>query len=238
MMLANKSVLVVGGSSGIGLAVAREALARGAEVVIAARSQVKLDDAAATLGSRVRTVAIDVGREEDVARLFEAVPSYDHLVVTAVDPGYQPILELDLAVARRIIDSKLIGALLLAKHGTRRARPGGSITLTGGIAAERPSPNGAIVAAVNGALVSLARALALELAPLRVNVVSPGWIDTPVWDKVAGAGKSAAFESMARRLPTGRIGRADEVAHAIAFLMENELSTGSVLHVDGGHRLI
>jgi NAD(P)-dependent dehydrogenase (short-subunit alcohol dehydrogenase family) len=95
-----------------------------------------------------------------------------------------------------------------------------------------------VVAAVNGALGAFARALALELAPTRVNVVSPGWVDTPVWDRIAGDGKAAAFEQMARRLPVGRVGTPEDLAHAYLFLMENGFTTGVTLHVDGGHALV
>jgi len=146
-------------------------------------------------------------------------------------------LEVILA-AQRVIDSKLIGPLLLAKHGAPRIRTGGSIIFTSGIAAYRPSRGGAVVAAVNGALAALGRALALELAPIRVNVVSPGWVDTPVWDVVAGDRKGAVLSGMAERLPVQRVGTPADVARAFLFLMQSEYSTGTVLHIDGGQRLV
>jgi NAD(P)-dependent dehydrogenase (short-subunit alcohol dehydrogenase family) len=238
MNLERKRVLVVGGSSGIGFATARLALERGAEVVLASRSREKLAAAAKELGDRVRTVAVDIGREEDVGRMFAEVTDIDHIVTTAVDAAYQPVRQLDLTAAHKVINSKLVGALLLAKHGAPRLRPGGSLTFTAGIASERPGANGSVVAAVNGALGALARALSLELAPIRVNVVSPGWVDTPVWESIAGAGKADVLGKMAARLPVGRVGRPEDLAHAIAFLMESEFSTGTILHVDGGHRLV
>lgn len=238
--LGGATVVVVGGGSGIGLAVAREALARGAEVVLAGRTPARLERALAALdaGRRARAVAADVAREADVVRLFEEVPAADHLVATAVDPGYQPIAAFELDVARRVVDSKLLGALLLAKHGAPRLRPGGSLTFTTGIAAERPLPRGAMIAAVNGALASFVRAAALELAPLRVNALSPGWVDTEIWEAVAGDARQATFAAMAARLPARRIGRPEDLAHAAAFLMENGFTTGAVLHVDGGHPLV
>jgi NAD(P)-dependent dehydrogenase (short-subunit alcohol dehydrogenase family) len=107
-----------------------------------------------------------------------------------------------------------------------------------GIAAERPGPGGAVVAAVNGALMSLVRALALELAPVRVNALSPGWIDTPFWDTFAGDAKPQRFEQHARRLPVRRMGTPEDTAHAALFLLGNGFTTGEVLHVDGGHRLV
>lgn len=240
MLVDNEHVVVVGGSSGIGLGVARAVLALGARVTIAGRSSERLARAQRELGDddRVRAIAADIGNEDDVIRLFDVAGPIDHLVTTAVDAAYQPITELETTAARRVIDSKLVGALLLAKHGAPRIRAGGSITFTSGIAAYRPSRGGAVVAAVNGALAALGRALAIELAPIRVNVVSPGWVDTPVWDTVAGDRKADVLSAMADRLPVGCVGTPDDLAPAFIYLMRSAYSTGTVLHVDGGHRLV
>ncbi len=242
MDITNRKIVVVGGSSGMGLGVVRAALAKGAELVIVGRSQERIERVASEFAetNRVQTVAADVTREDDVRRLFETVGHFDHLVVTAASNlVYQPIRELDLDAARLTIDAKLIAALLLAKHAAAHIDEHGSITFTAGIAAERPMPTAAVVAAVNGALFSLAYALAVALAPIRVNAISPGWIDTPVWDSSAlGANKPAMFEQMAQRLPAGRIGQPEDIGHAVLFLMENEFTTGTILRVDGGHRLV
>ena len=240
MMFDGQHVVVVGGSSGIGLGTARAVLAAGARVTIVGRSPERLARARRELGdeSQVRAIAADIGQETDVVHLFEAAGDLDHLVTTAVDASYQPVTELEPAAAQRVIDSKLIGPLLLAKHGAPRIRTGGSITFTSGIAAYRPSRGGAVVAAVNGALAALGRALALELAPIRVNVVSPGWVDTPVWDVVAGDRKGAVLSEMAERLPVRRVGTPADVARAFLFLMQSQYSTGTVLHIDGGQRLV
>lgn len=240
MTLDGQHVVVVGGSSGIGLGAAHAVLAAGARVTIVGRSPERLARARRELGdeTQVRAIAADIAQETDVVRLFEAAGDLDHLVTTAVDASYQPVTELEPAAAQRVIDSKLIGPLLLAKHGAPRIRTGGSITFTSGIAAYRPSRGGAVVAAVNGALAALGRALALELAPIRVNVVSPGWVDTPVWDVVAGDRKGAVLSGMAERLPVQRVGTPADVARAFLFLMQSEYSTGTVLHIDGGQRLV
>jgi NAD(P)-dependent dehydrogenase (short-subunit alcohol dehydrogenase family) len=239
-MVNDEHVVVVGGSSGIGLGVARAVLALGARVTIAGRSSERLAHARRALGDddRVRAIAADIGNEDDVIRLFDLAGPIDHLVTTAVDAAYQSVTELEPTAARRVIDSKLVGALLLAKHGAPCIRAGGSITYTSGIAAYRPSRGGAVVAAVNGALAALGRALAIELAPVRVNVVSPGWVDTPVWDTVAGDRKADVLSAMADRLPVGRVGTPDDLAPAFIYLMRSAYSTGTVLHVDGGHRLV
>ncbi|NTX63609.1 SDR family oxidoreductase [Myxococcus sp. CA051A] len=238
MTLEQQHVVVVGGSSGIGLGVAQAALEQGARVTLVSRSPEKLAQAAEQLGSpdRVRTVSADATEEDAVRRLFEVLPPVNHVVVTAVEARYLPIKEMDFAAARRIIDSKLMAAFHVAKHA--RLQPGGSLVFTTGIASVRPMKNGSVIAAVNGAIESAVRAWALELAPVRVNVLSPGWIDTPVWDAVAGDAKGPLLEQHARRLPVGRIGTTTDTGHAAVFLMNNGFTTGEVLHVDGGHPLV
>jgi NAD(P)-dependent dehydrogenase (short-subunit alcohol dehydrogenase family) len=238
----SETILIVGGSSGMGLCLARSLMADGARVVIAGRSVDRLRraaDALADVGD-VRTIAADITREDDVIRLFAECGDLDHIVSTAADieGAYELLPALDVAAARKVVDSKFIGPLLLAKHGAARLAGKGSITFTSGIAAYRPAARGSVVAGVNGALESLAYALAIELAPIRVNVVSPGWVDTPIWKQVAGDEASARLNDMAKRLPVGRIGQAADIADGIRFLMRNGFATGSVLHLDGGHRLV
>jgi len=235
-----KRIIVVGGGSGIGKGIVRAAQQADADVVLVGRSIERLEEVIADLprGAGTRAIAADVTNEADVVRLFDEAGSFDHLVSTVADLAYQPVREFDLAAARRSVDSKLMSALLLAKHGCARARPGGSLTFLSGIAAYRPLTRGAMVAAVNGALASLAYALALELAPLRVNVVSPGWVDTPIWDVVAGEKKHQMQAQMADRLPVGRIGQPDDIAQAVLSVMANGFMTGTVVHVDGGQRLV
>ncbi|WUJ73231.1 SDR family oxidoreductase [Kribbella soli] len=231
-------VVIVGGSSGMGRALAAELVAQGSEVTIAGRSPGKLDAVRRELG--VHTVAMDLGIERDIERLFATTGKVNHIVTTAADVGgaYQPISEYDVDAARAAVDSKLLGPLLLAKHGASVLEPGGSIVFTSGIAAYRPGPRASLLAALNGALASLAAALAVELAPIRVNVVSPGWVATPIWQDVAGDAAPATLAAMADRLPVGRIGRTQDIAAAIIALLRNGFITGTVLHADGGHRLV
>ena len=235
-------VLIVGGSSGMGLALARRLLEEGAEVIIAGRSEERLARARQDLAkaAHLRTAALDIAEERQIAAFFAQSGPLDHIVSTAADiaGAYQLLPSLDIAAVRRMFDTKLIGPLLLAKHGAPVLSPGGSITFTSGIAAYRPAPRGSAVAAANGALASLAAALAVELGPIRVNAVSPGWVDTPIWETVAGDAKAATLEAMAERLPVGRIGQPEDIADAIRFLMRNTFVTGTVLHVEGGHRLV
>lgn len=242
MIDTDSKLLIAGGSSGMGLALARLSLDLGAQVVLVGRDQAKLARAGTTLGGRGRLelLTADITCEDAVAKLFETVGDLDHIVCTAADirGAYELLPALDLQAARQAMESKVFGPMLLAKHGAPRLRPSGSITLTSGIAAYRPMPRGTVVAAINAALEGLVRALAVELAPIRVNAVSPGWVDTPIWEFVAGDRKDAMLAGMAERLPVGRVGRPEDIAQAIAFLVGNGFTTGTVLHVEGGHRLI
>ena len=240
--IAKSKIVVVGGSSGMGLALARRCLDSGAEVVIVGRSDEKLKRASEALQNPagLSAIAADIADEDQVADLFAQIGRLDHIVSTAADieGAYELLPSVDLKAAQRVVESKFYGPLLLAKHGAPQLSANGSITFTSGIAAYRPAARGSVVAAVNAALEGLVRALAVELAPIRVNAVSPGWVDTPIWSFVAGDKKDETLDAMAKRLPVGRVGQPDDIADAIAFLMGNGFTTGTVLHVEGGHRLI
>ncbi|NEJ72413.1 SDR family oxidoreductase [Rhizobium phaseoli] len=236
------NVVIVGGSSGMGLALARRLLDEGASVTIAGRSKERLAAACRHLDDhpKLGTCAVDISREEEVAALFRDSEPVNHIVSTAADieGAYQLLPSIELAAAQRVVESKFYGPLLLAKYGAAHLPPSGSITFTSGIAAYRPAARGSVVAAVNAALEGLVRALAVELAPIRINAVSPGWVDTPIWSVVAGDAKQATLDAMAQRLPAGRVGQPEDIADAIRFLIGNGFSTGTILHVEGGHRLV
>lgn len=240
--LMGKKVVVVGGSSGIGLGVASAALARGAELVIIGRSQDKMLKAQRALSTdgHVKTVTADMTLEHEIAAAFAGIGAFDHLVSTAgMPPPGDPILETDADKVRRFVENKLIGAVLLSKYAARELAPGGSMTFTSGINKDKPPvPGGAVVSAIAGSFSYFARALSLELAPARVNIVSPGWVDTPMFDELVGDAKAGYFEAMAARLPVGRIAVPADVAPAYIYAMESDFTTGETLHIDGGQRLI
>jgi len=203
--LDGKKVIIFGGSSGIGLGVAKAALEKGAEVFIAGRSSAKLKAAEKALGKnpKLRSIAADMTKEADVARAFEQAGAIDHFVTTAgTPPADMPIGDIDLEATRRFIDDKMISTMTLAKYASKALKRGGSMVLTSGINKDKPPvPGGSVVTAVAGSFGYFAHALALELAPTRVNVVSPGWVDTPMFDEIVGDAKLGYFEDMAARLP-------------------------------------
>ncbi|MGV9664884.1 SDR family oxidoreductase [Nocardia niigatensis] len=231
--------VVVGGGSGMGQAIADALLAAGNEVIIVGRSERRLADAVRELGSgKLTAVAADITDEEQVSRLFETVGTVDHVITTAADlrGSYGPIATFDFAQGSGFLDTKLIGSMLLAKHA--RLSENGSLTFISGIAAYRPAVGGAMVATVNAALEGLARALAIELSPIRVNVVSPGWVLTDIWESMPWEDKAERLAAMAEKLPAKRLGQPDDIAAAVLSLLGNRFITGTVLHVDGGHRLV
>jgi NAD(P)-dependent dehydrogenase (short-subunit alcohol dehydrogenase family) len=220
--LSNEKVLIVGGSSGMGLALARACLEVGSMVTIVGRDKDRLRRAREELGepASLATFAVDIAQEAQVIDLFKGIGPLDHIISTAADieGAYELLPALKLEAAQRVVASKLYGPLLLAKHGAPVLSQGGSMTFVSGIAAYRPMARGSIVAAVNAALEGLVRALAVELAPIRVNAVSPGWIDTPIWSLVAGDKKDDTLSAMAKRLPVGRVGAsADTVPDSRAW---------------------
>jgi NAD(P)-dependent dehydrogenase (short-subunit alcohol dehydrogenase family) len=235
------NLMIIGGGSGMGLALARTALlGEDMDVTIVGRSADRLAAARADLDrsapGRITTLTADIGREADVAALFDRVERVDHVAVTAADATgvYGRSADVATTTARAVLDVKLLGAWFVGKHAAGRVT--GSITYTSGINAYRPNGSNTIMAAANGALASLAYGLAIELAPVRVNVISPGWVDTPIWDQL-GMDKRAAFTDLAGRLPARRIGTPDDIAQAFLSVMRNGFITATVLHVDGGHRL-
>lgn len=242
MKLDGKKVVIAGGSSGIGLAIARSILSEGGEAILVGRTQARLARAVSELDGdeRCRSFVCDVANETQVAELADKVGPIDHLVITA--PGdlvYKPFEDITLSEARKAIDVKLIGAFLMVKYLRPVLSSMGSIVLTAGINAHIPPGRSSVISAANGALEAFARALAVELGPIRVNVLSPGWVDTPIWSAIADdTVKAQMFQDMADRLPVGRIGSPEDIAQAAMLLLDNAYMTGSVLHVEGGRRLL
>jgi NAD(P)-dependent dehydrogenase (short-subunit alcohol dehydrogenase family) len=230
-LLKDTRILVVGGSSGIGLATAAAAAA-GAAVTIASRSQAKLDAALTGLGLKARAVILDTGDEVAVARFFAGEAAWDHIVISAAQTASGPVRTLALADAKAAMESKFWGAYRVARAARIAER--GSLTFVSGVLSVRPSPGAVLQGAINAALEALARGLALELAPIRVNAVSPGLIATPLWSAMADDKREAMFAGATARLPARRIGQPEDIAKAVLFLATTPFATGSTVRVDGG----
>ena len=229
-MLAGQKVVVVGGSSGIGLATAEMAKADGADVVIASRNAERLRATAERLG--VKGIAADVTDDGSVAQLFRACGPVDHVVVTAAQLRTGPFKSVSMDDVRLTMEGKFWGAWRVARAA--EIRPGGSLTLISGFLSVRPRPNSAIVSAANGALESLTRALALELKPVRVNCVSPGIIDTPIRAAMPEAARKELLANTAAALPVGRVGLGEDIARQILAFIGNGFASGAIVYIDGG----
>jgi NAD(P)-dependent dehydrogenase (short-subunit alcohol dehydrogenase family) len=230
MSLAGKKVVVVGGSSGIGLATAELAKREGAAVIIASRNATRLDAIAEKLNAIA--IATDVTNDESVENLFRRAGPVDHVVITAAQLRTGPFKTVPMDDVRSTMESKFWGAWRVARAA--EFRPGGSLTLVTGYLSVRPRPNSAIVGAVNGALESLTKGLALELAPVRVNAVSPGIIDTPIRAAMPEEARRDMLAKTAAALPVGRVGLGEDVAQQILAFMNIGFATGSIVYLDGG----
>jgi NAD(P)-dependent dehydrogenase (short-subunit alcohol dehydrogenase family) len=234
MQLKDKKVVVVGGSSGIGLSTAELAKREGADVVISSRNAERLDAAAKSLNATA--IAADVTSDESVAELFAKCGPVDHVVVTAAQLRTGPFKTVKMEDVRATMESKFWGAWRVARAA--EFRPGGSLTLVSGYLSVRPRPNSAIIGAANGALESLARSLALELAPVRVNAVSPGIIDTPIRAAMPEEARRDMLAKTAASLPVGRVGVGDDIARQILAFMTIGFATGSIVYLDGGALMV
>jgi NAD(P)-dependent dehydrogenase (short-subunit alcohol dehydrogenase family) len=236
--LEGSRILVIGGSSGIGFAVARAALDHGAQVTIASSSPGRLSDAVDRLGDG-EGVCLDVTQEAAVQTFFAGAGAFDHIVFTAADWGqvdHVPFAEIDLAAAAALFQVRFWGALAVAKHAGGSVAPGGSITLTNGMAAHRPQKGLAAATAMAGAIEHLVLGLAVELAPVRVNGVCPGAIRTEAWDELPEDFRRFQERRLAGQL-LPRAAAPAEIAEAYLYLMRGTYTTGQILRVEGGWSL-
>ena len=237
MSLTEKQVVIFGGSSGIGLATARAAVAQGARVTIVGRSIEKLNAARNELGD-VKTVAADAADEPAVKRVFDDLPAVDHILNAAGSFVGGTVLENSAEFYRAAFEARLWGSFHIVRAAASKIQSGGSVVLTGGVSTARPAAGAWATSVATAAAEQMARALALELAPIRVNAVSPGWTDTTMWDGVFQSSKTEILRSVAEKLLTKRIASAEEIAQAVIFLMSNDSVTGEIINVEGGARLV
>jgi NAD(P)-dependent dehydrogenase (short-subunit alcohol dehydrogenase family) len=232
-------IVIIGGTSGLGFATAEAAAREGASIVIGSSSRERIDRAVAAMPSGTQGFTVDVSREDDIARFFRDVGAFDHLVYTAGESlTLDPLSTMSLEVAREAFTRRYWGALAAVKYGRESIRPGGSIVLTTGVAKDRPQFGWTVAASICGAVDALTRALAIELAPIRVNAVSPGVVRTPLWGNLTEADRETLFRSVGEALPVGRIGEPSDIAEAYLYLMRERFTTGQVITVDGGTVLV
>ncbi|HWE91606.1 MAG TPA: SDR family oxidoreductase [Pseudonocardiaceae bacterium] len=236
--MSDRTALVVGGTSGIGLATARQLLNRGADVHVTGRGQARLDELTAS-DPGLHGHRADGGDGDQMAALVESIGQLDWLVIALSGAqGAGPIGELDLGVLRNAFDAKFWAHLTTLQAALPRLAPTGSITFISAASARASLPGTAGLAAINGALEAIVKPLAVELAPIRVNAVSPGITDTPWWSGLPADDRAAYFVQAAQSLPARRVPTADEVAEAVVLAATNPNITGTVLETDGGARLV
>jgi NAD(P)-dependent dehydrogenase (short-subunit alcohol dehydrogenase family) len=236
--LLGQIVVVIGGSAGIGLETARRARAEGAEVVLTARNHQRLEQVALELGAR-STAAFDANDLNALERFFEDLPTpIDHLIITGPGPGYKPPLEMDTEEARAAISEHMLLALAVARNAAAKVRPGGTLVLMGGTGGRRIRRGSAIVSAVTAAMPAFTASLALDLAPVRVNLIAPGFVDTPLSAALLGDDLEKRREELRATLPIGRVVGPADVAALAVHLMVNTAVTGATFDLDGGQQFV
>ena len=236
--LLGRTVILIGGSAGIGLETARRARSEGAEVVLAGRDPERLERAALEVGAR-SSASLDADDPAALERFFSALPDpIDHVLVTAGGPHYGPLLEMDGAQVREAVGGHIVVALEVARNIVSRVRPGGTLLLMSGTGGRRISRDLGIVSAATAALPPFAAALALELAPVRVNVIAPGFVDTPLSASLLGDGLDARREELRTTLPIGRVVGPADVAALAVHIMTNTALTGATYDIDGGQQFV
>lgn len=239
MSLDGQRVVIIGGTSGIGLASATAAACEGAAVVIVSSNHGRVRDAVDQLPDATEGQVVDVRSEHAVRELFDRLGAFDHLVYTAGEPlALEELQTLSLERAREFFEIRYFGALAAVKHASSTIRPGGSIVLSSGSAGARPQKGWTIAASITGATEALTRALAVELAPVRVNAVAPGVVRTELWEGIPQAEREAFYNTVGEAMLTGRVGEPDEIAQTHLYLMRDRFITGAVIPVDGGARLV
>ncbi|TWD81741.1 NAD(P)-dependent dehydrogenase (short-subunit alcohol dehydrogenase family) [Kribbella amoyensis] len=235
--LTGQTVVVIGGSLGIGLETARLARAEGAEVIVTARSADRLQEVGRELGAT--TAAFDALDFAALHRFFDDLPDQvDHVLITGPGPYYAPLADLDPAEVRRDVESHLLLPIEVARHATKKVRPGGTLLFMGGTGGRRVAEGLSIIGALTAAMPALTRNLALELAPVRANLIAAGFVDTPLSATLLGDQLEARRDQLRTTLPIRRVVGPEDIAALAVHLMTNTAITGATLDIDGGQQLV
>jgi NAD(P)-dependent dehydrogenase (short-subunit alcohol dehydrogenase family) len=236
--LAGQTVVVIGGSAGIGLETARRARAEGADVILTGRDPDRLKQAALEVGAQ-RTVAFDATDPAALHRFFQDLPEpIDHVMVTGPGPHYAPLADLDRDRAHRDFDAHQWLAVAVAQHAVGRVRPGGTLLFMGGTGGRRPGTGRALISAATAALPALIANLAVEVAPVRVNLIAAGFVDTPLSARLLGDDLDARRDQLRATLPIGRVVGPADVAALAVHIMINTALTGATYDIDGGQQFV
>ncbi|HVJ55077.1 MAG TPA: SDR family oxidoreductase [Aliidongia sp.] len=239
MTLKDKRLVVLGGTSGLGFATAAAAAREGAHLVVASAKEELVSQALVRLPAGTEGHVADFTHEDQVRDLFGRIGAFDHLVYTAGDALLlSDFAETSIADARRAFEVRVWGAMTAVKYGAPHIRAGGSIVLTTGIASQRPAKGWVVPSSLLGTMEAMTRALAVELAPIRVNIVSPGVVKTEMWNQLSEETREGLYRDVGAKLLVGRVGEASEVAETFLYLMRQTYSTGQVVTVDGGGVLV
>lgn len=238
--LTGKRVVITGITGGIAKASAMRLAAQGAEIVVSTRNVEKLESALAGITGKVSGHVMDLRDDDSIKTFFAKVGDFDHLVTPAASSMFSPISEMDFAAARELLETKQWGQMLSVHHALPYLNKEGSITLFSGTVTQKPLPGATMFAAAGAATEASGRIWAYELAPIRVNTIVPGVIETDVWSVLYGSDETAKEQlaGIASILPVGHVGIADNIAKAVSFLIDNNFVNGISLVVDGGHRLV
>ncbi|MDR3496606.1 MAG: SDR family oxidoreductase [Ancalomicrobiaceae bacterium] len=230
-----KHTFVVGGTSGLGFAVAEAAHARGEEVTIAGRGAARAAEIASAIGPDVRGLHLDLEDMASVSAAFADGPPIDHLVITPIHRVMTSVKDFNIAEASRLAQIKLTGYVATVSAALPRLKPTSSIVLFGGLAKANPYIGSTMISIVNGGIVGMTRTMAVELSPIRVNSISPGLVpDSPSWERAIKHGANPVVEAMVARTPSRRLPTTQDVVHAVLFLLDNRAVNGIDLEIDGG----
>lgn len=237
--LEGKRVILLGGTSGLGLATALAAAAEGANVVVVSGNQERVDSALKELPEGSEGYAVNLSQEQDIKAFFDQIGKFDHLVYTAGENiSLINISDLDVEVARNYFTIRFWGAFAAVKYGAPHINEGGSINLTGGTASPRPAAGWVLGASICSAMEGFMRTMAVELAPVRVNIVAPGVIKTNLWSGLTESDRDGLYTYIENTLPLKRVGEAEDVAEAFLYTMKQKFGTGQIIGVDGGTVLV
>lgn len=237
--LSGKKVIILGGSAGIGFATAKLVAAEGAEVSIVSSNKRRVDQALKELPGNAKGYAVDLGKENNIRDFFSGTGTFDHLVYTAGENIQLIYLkDIEMSKARDFFNLRYWGAYTAIKYGASHINAGGSVNLIGGIASPRPGAGWSLAGSICAAMEGLTRAMAVELAPVRVNLVAPGVVKTNLWDSMPEEQRNQFYQSVSNSIPLKRVGEAEDIAQAFSYLMKQGFCTGQVLVVDGGTVLV